>query len=84
MRGLKLEKFEDFKEVWSSESVNLVFRRVYRELCFRFYQECAIPYVLSSRMKNEATKLSHLRYVYRFLQGIKDPYQFTYFKKLDR
>lgn len=70
--------------MWSSETTNLVFRKVYRELCFKFYQEYAIPYVLNSRMKNENTKLSHLRYVFRFVQGLKDPYQFTYFKKLDR
>lgn len=35
-------------------------------------------------MRNENTKLSHLRYIYRFLQGLKDPYQFTYFKKVEK
>jgi hypothetical protein len=35
-------------------------------------------------MKNGETKLSHLRYIYRFLQGLKDPYEFTYFKKIER
>lgn len=70
--------------MWSSDELNLVFRRVYRELCFKFYIECAIPYVLSSRMKNENTKLSHLRYIYRFLEGIKDPFSFSYFKKSDK
>ena len=80
---MKLEKFDDFKVVWNDHR-NRAFTNVYRELCFRFYRECAIPYVLVSRMKSIETKLSHLRYMYRFLQGLKDPGEFNYFKKIDR
>jgi len=47
-----------------------------------FYNETAIPYVLSSRMKNAKTKMSHLKYIYRFLEGIQNPLEFSYFKKI--
>ena len=80
---MKLEKFDDFKIVWNDDR-NRTFTKVYRYLCFRFYRECAIPYVLVSRMKSVETKLSHLRYIYRFLQGLKDPGEFNYFKKIYR
>lgn len=33
-------------------------------------------------MKSTETKLSHLRYIYRFLQGLKEPDEFNYFKKV--
>ena len=78
---MRLEKFDDFKAVWS-EDKNKVFKKVYREICYKFYRENAIPYVLASRMKCTETKLSHLRYIFRFLQGLKNPEDFTYFKKL--
>ena len=78
---MRLEKFDDFKVVWNDER-NRAFRRVYRELCYRFYKESAVPYVLISRMRSQETKLSHLRYIFRFLQGLKDPEEFNYFKKI--
>jgi len=44
-----------------------LFTRVYKKLCWDFYTENAIPYVLSSRIKKSQTRNSHLRYIYRFL-----------------
>lgn len=67
-----MEKFEHFKEVWMNEP-NAAFRRVYKQLCYTFYVESAIPYILASRMKNDATKFSHLKYLYRFLEGLQNP-----------
>jgi hypothetical protein len=32
-------------------------------------------------MKNEATRATHLKYIYRFLEGLADPENFYYFKK---
>ena len=56
-------------------------KRVYRELSWKFMTEQAIPYILSSRIKKSETKISHLKHLYRFLEGIQNPDYFTYFKK---
>lgn len=61
-----------------------MFGRVYRELCYRFYMEHAVPYVLSSRMRDTQTKQSHLRYIFRFLEGLERPEDFTYFHKAEK
>lgn len=79
-RKIKLEKFEHYKGVWKNEK-NELFKRVYRHLSWEFLTEEAIPYILSSRIKRWETKNSHLRHLYRFLEGIRDPDSFTYFKK---
>lgn len=36
---------------------------------------------MSSRMKNESTRSTHLKYIYRFLEGLVNPDNFYYFKK---
>lgn len=61
-----------------------LFRRLYKKLCWKFYTEAAIPYVLTSRMRDAKTKVSHLKYVYRFLEGLKNPEDFSYFKKVEK
>ena len=67
--------------MWGGDSGTKLFTRLYRELCWKFYVEEAVSYVLMSRMKNEVTKMTHLKYIHRFLEGIKDPADFRYFRK---
>jgi len=67
--------------VWQGDHHHAIYTRLYRELCWRFYSEEAACYVLSSRMKNEGTRNTHLKYIYRFLEGLADPEDFYYFKK---
>lgn len=81
IRRLRLENFQQFKQVWTGDASSRVYTRLYRELCWDFYTEEAVCYVLSSRMKNEMTKVTHLKYIYRFLEGIVAPSNFYYFKK---
>lgn len=81
VRRLRLENFQQFKQVWSGEAGCRVYTRLYRELCWDFYSEEAACYVLNSRMKNELTKTTHLKYIYRFLEGLVSPGEFYYFKK---
>ena len=83
VRSIKLEKFEDFRKVWMSP-LNVPFGRVYKELCYRFYMRHAVPYVLSSRMRDAKTKHSHLRYIFRFLEGLQNPEDFSYFQKIEK
>lgn len=82
VRHLKLDNFQQFKRVWQGdERQPEVYTRLYRELCWQFYRDEAACYVLSSRMKNEGTRATHLKYIYRFLEGLTNPEDFYYFKK---
>lgn len=84
VRSLKLVNFRQFREAWTAgreATAPQTYLRLYRELCCRFYEEEAVSYILTSRMKNPHTKLTHLRYLHRFLEGLADPHDFNYFKK---
>lgn len=39
---------------------------------------------MNSRIKNNQTKLAHVRYLYRFLEGLEEPDNFFYFKQKDK
>ena len=46
--------------------------------------ENAVPYIINSRIKNRETKKAHIRYLYRFLEGVESPQGFFYFKQKDK
>ena len=39
---------------------------------------------MNSRIRNKETKLAHIRYLYRFLEGLENPKEFYYFKQKDK
>ena len=80
VRRLKVENFEHFKKAWTGN--NKLFKRIYKKLSFLFFSEHSVPYILSSRIRKQKTKRSHLKHLYRFIEGIKNPETFTYFKKV--
>lgn len=80
---LKLENFEQFKNVWhvQKDEPNEEYKKLFREICFDFYENHASVYVLGSQMRSEDTRKTHIKYICRFLEGIVDPNSFYYFKK---
>ncbi|CAD8149159.1 unnamed protein product [Paramecium octaurelia] len=75
----KLENFEQFKRIWTVDDD--VYKKIFSELSFEFYSKYAYSYVMHSQMRSESTKLTHLKYITRFLEGIVSPETFYYFKK---
>ncbi|CAD8176317.1 unnamed protein product [Paramecium octaurelia] len=75
----KLENFEQFKRIWTVDGD--VYKKIFSELSFEFYSKHAYSYVMHSQMRSESTKLTHLKYITRFLEGIVCPESFYYFKK---
>lgn len=76
---LKLERFEDFQEAWTEG--NHLFCRMFRRLCWRFFRDNCHCHIIHSRMRDYTTKKAHIKYLFRFLEGIRDPSTFTYFIK---
>ena len=53
-------------------------------MCREFYSKFAIQYIYkNSRLKDEDAKLTHQRYIHRFLEGIENPADFYYLKIKD-
>lgn len=73
-----MENFDHFQNAWTSSKK--IYTKLYKKLSWVFFEENAIPYVLGSRIKSK-TRFSHLKHVYRFLEGIQKPQTFNYFKK---
>lgn len=78
-----MENFDHFRQIWLG-SENKLYTRIYKKLSWIFFSEYSVPYLHSSRIKKVKTRHSHLKHIYRFLEGIQKPETFNYFKKLLR
>jgi hypothetical protein len=56
-----------------------IFKKLYKKLCWKFYEEECIPYIFNSRLTLE-NKKSHLLQIYKMLRGITNPSTFEGFK----
>jgi hypothetical protein len=85
VRSLSLNNFKHYQEVWilqPNDSAKIkLFKKVYKKLCWVFYEDAAIPQIFSGRIKNSSTKTSHLQQLPKFLRGLKDPEAFCAFKE---
>ncbi|EAR90794.2 hypothetical protein TTHERM_00141020 (macronuclear) [Tetrahymena thermophila SB210] len=81
--GQKMDNFQQCRNLWiyNESTPNYEYLKLFREIQFEFFSNSSCPAIFYSKVRNQESKRTHLKYISSFLEGIVYPNSFTCFKK---
>ncbi|KAL4459811.1 hypothetical protein ABPG74_003337 [Tetrahymena malaccensis] len=82
----KMENFQQCRNLWiyDKSTPNYNYLQLFREIQFEFFSNSSCPAIFYSKVRNQESKRTHLKYISSFLEGLVNPTSFTCFKKSNK